>query len=111
MNNKKLLNELYKRNASEVKLGLKNIKSLLKKIGNPEKNLKCILVGGTNGKGSVSTMIYSVLKDNGFKVGLYTSPHYKNFNERIVVDGKNILEKEVAKYYGKIESKIEDQSF
>jgi dihydrofolate synthase / folylpolyglutamate synthase len=55
----------------------------LKKLGNPEKNLKVIHVAGTNGKGSVCSMLQSVLTTAGYKTGLYTSPYIQRFNERI----------------------------
>tara|TARA_Y100000310_G_scaffold304369_1_gene343461 strand:- start:9013 stop:10173 length:1161 start_codon:yes stop_codon:yes gene_type:complete len=111
MDLKKTLNELYGRNASEVKLGLDNIKTLLKKLGNPEKSLKCILVGGTNGKGSVSNMIASGLVEAGFNVGLYTSPHLKRFNERIKINGVEISDEKICEIYNKIKDKITNQSF
>lgn len=72
------------------KLGLDNIKTLLKKLGNPEKNLKVIHVAGTNGKGSVCSMLQSVLSAAGYKTGLYTSPYIQRFNERIRI-GEDVI--------------------
>ena len=69
------------------KADLSNSISLLKAIGNPEKGIKAIHIAGTNGKGSVSHIISSVLQQAGYKVGLYTSPHLKDFRERIKVNG------------------------
>ena len=69
---------------------LQNIVDLLNVLGNPEKNIPCIHVAGTNGKGSVSHFIASILQESGYKVGLYTSPHIVDFRERIRVDGANI---------------------
>ncbi len=77
------------------KLGLERMKILLEKLGNPEKELKVIHIGGTNGKGSVSKYIYEGLLQNEYKVGLYTSPQIENFNERIQVNGKEIREEEL----------------
>ena len=77
MEYKKILKYLYSLESPEIKLGLKNIQNLLNKIGNPEKQLKCIHVAGTNGKGSVCAMLFYILKEAGYKVGLYTSPHLK----------------------------------
>ena len=55
-------------------------------LGNPEKNLKCIHVAGTNGKGSTSHMLASILQEAGYNVGLYTSPHLKDYRERIKIN-------------------------
>ena len=72
--------------AMGMKLGLENITELLSLIGNPQNDVKMIHVAGTDGKGSTSAMIHSVLKAAGKKTGLYTSPHVNVVNERIVVD-------------------------
>ena len=72
------------------KPGLERIAELCEKLGHPERKLKFIHVAGTNGKGSFSSMLDSVLRSAGYKVGLYTSPYIKDFNERMRVDGKNI---------------------
>ena len=61
-------------------------------LGNPEKNLKCIHVAGTNGKGSTSHMLASILQEAGYKVGLYTSPHLKDYRERIKINNQEISE-------------------
>ena len=86
MNYKQALEELYSMKEWKFRLGLKNMRVLLKKLGNPEKKLKCIHVTGTNGKGSVCSMISSILIDSGYNVGMYTSPHLKKFNERIRIN-------------------------
>ncbi len=79
-----------------IKLGLENTERLLAAVGNPHDGLKFIHVAGTNGKGSVSAMLDSVLRAGGQRVGLYTSPHLVNFRERIRVDGEWIGEADVA---------------
>lgn len=84
---------------------------LLKKLGNPEKKLKCIHVTGTNGKGSVCAMISSVLMDAGYKVGMYTSPHLKKFNERIRINNKLISDKDATEYYLRVKKYVVNQSF
>ncbi|MDD6155207.1 MAG: bifunctional folylpolyglutamate synthase/dihydrofolate synthase [Eubacteriales bacterium] len=71
-------------------LGLERMNELLKRLGNPEKDLRIIHVAGTNGKGSVSRFIYEMLESAGYKAGLYTSPYLEYFNERIEYDGKLI---------------------
>ena len=67
-------------------------------LNNPEKNFKSIHVAGTNGKGSSSHMLASVLQEAGYKVGLYTSPHLKDFRERIKINGKTISKKYVVNF-------------
>ncbi|TCI91725.1 bifunctional folylpolyglutamate synthase/dihydrofolate synthase [Tenacibaculum sp. M341] len=77
---------------------LTNIIKLSTYLGNPEHKFKSIHVGGTNGKGSTSHMIASVLQEAGYKVGLYTSPHLKSFTERVKINGKEIPEKIVTAF-------------
>ena len=69
------------------KLGLERIEKLMELLGNPEKELKFIHIGGTNGKGSVCKYIYEALRFNNYKVGLFISPYITVFNERIEFDG------------------------
>ena len=78
--------------ASAYKKDLTNTLLLVNYLGNPEKKLKTIHVAGTNGKGSTSSMIASVFQEAGYKVGLYTSPHLKDFRERIKINGQEIDE-------------------
>jgi dihydrofolate synthase / folylpolyglutamate synthase len=76
--------------------GLERIQGLLAALGHPEDRYAIVQVGGTNGKGSVSAMLATILKRAGRRVGLYTSPHLVNFRERIRVDGEAIPEDAVA---------------
>ena len=78
------------------KPGLDRVSELCLGLGNPQDTLKFIHVGGTNGKGSVSAMTASVLCEGGYKVGLYTSPYVRKFNERIRVNGENISDEALA---------------
>lgn len=71
------------------KPGLDNIKKLCEFFGNPQDKIKTIHIGGTNGKGSTSNMLASILQESGYKIGLYNSPHLIDFTERIKVDGEN----------------------
>ncbi|WP_294310012.1 folylpolyglutamate synthase/dihydrofolate synthase family protein [uncultured Chryseobacterium sp.] len=71
------------------KPGLDNIRRLCDFFGNPQEKIRCVHIGGTNGKGSSSNMLASVLQDAGYKVGLYNSPHLIDFTERIKVNGNN----------------------
>ena len=80
------------------KAKLDNIKALAKHLGSPEKRFKSIHVAGTNGKGSTSHMLASVFQEAGYKVGLYTSPHLKDFRERIKINGLPISEQEVVEF-------------
>ena len=70
------------------KADLKNTIQLLDTIGNPQEKFKAIHVAGTNGKGSVAHIIASILQEAGYKTGLYTSPHLKDFRERIKINGQ-----------------------
>lgn len=83
---------------SAYKADLSNIKALVSYLNNPQDQYKTIHVGGTNGKGSSSHMIASVLQEAGYKVGLYTSPHLKDFRERIKINGEMIAEDEVINF-------------
>jgi len=80
------------------KADLNNTKAILKALGNPEKKIKAIHIAGTNGKGSVSHIIASILQDAGYKTGLYTSPHLKDFRERIKINGQLIPEEKVIDF-------------
>ena len=80
------------------KKDLSNTLKLSKQLNNPEQHFKSIHVAGTNGKGSVSHMLASVLQEAGYKVGLYTSPHLKDFRERIKINGQMISEEEVIAF-------------
>ncbi|MCQ2550646.1 MAG: bifunctional folylpolyglutamate synthase/dihydrofolate synthase [Clostridia bacterium] len=79
-------------------LGLERISVLLERLGNPHKDLKVIHVAGTNGKGSICKYIYEALRENGYSVGLFTSPFIEIFNERIELDGKYISDEDLEKY-------------
>ena len=84
--------------ASAYKKDLTNAYLLSNHLGNPEKNLKCIHVAGTNGKGSTSHMLASIFQEAGYNVGLYTSPHLKDFRERIKINGLVISEEFVCDF-------------
>ena len=87
-------------------LGLERISNLLKELGNPEKDLKCIHVAGTNGKGSICKYLYEALRKGNYSVGLYTSPFLEVFNERIEIDGKMITDKELDEYTSRVLEKV-----
>ncbi|MBQ9746347.1 MAG: bifunctional folylpolyglutamate synthase/dihydrofolate synthase [Clostridia bacterium] len=76
--------------------GLSRISELMEKLGNPQESLRFIHVAGTNGKGSTSAMTAAVLREAGYRVGLYTSPFIVRFNERMQIDGQDIPDAELA---------------
>lgn len=80
-----------------MNFGLERVEKILELLGNPQNKVKCIHIGGTNGKGSTTVMITSVLKEQGYKVGMYTSPFLEEFEERIQVNGVNIPKEDLAK--------------
>ena len=79
-----------------INLGMERIEDLLKELNNPEQKVRTIHVTGTNGKGSVTSMITNILLVSGLKVGKFTSPHLVRYNERIEVDGKEISDEDFA---------------
>ncbi len=91
---------LYGLQMNGIKLGLTNIKEMLRRLGNPQNAYRCIHVAGSDGKGSTCAMIASVLRKSGYSVGLYTSPHVLRFSERISVDGEDISDGEIADLAG-----------
>ena len=99
--------------ASAYKEDLSNVISLASHLDNPQQKLQCIHVAGTNGKGSTSHMLASILQEAGYKVGLYTSPHLKDFRERIKINGTEIPEDFVCDFVAQHKSFFEanDMSF
>ena len=95
-----------------IKLDLERIKFLCKRLNNPQDNYKTIHIGGTNGKGSISKYLASILIDSRKKVGIYTSPHIERFSERIIVNNNEISESDLIKIYNQINpiiSEMEEQ--
>ncbi|MEE9430521.1 MAG: folylpolyglutamate synthase/dihydrofolate synthase family protein [Melioribacteraceae bacterium] len=108
MNIDTALEKIYSLKQFHIKLGLDNITNLLNHINNPQKELKIIHVAGSNGKGSTASFLSSILQECGYKVGLYTSPHFVKFNERIRINGLEIDDSSIIdfleenkKYIGK----------
>jgi dihydrofolate synthase / folylpolyglutamate synthase len=94
--------------AAAYKPDLNNTIRLCESLGNPQTTFKSVHIAGTNGKGSVSHMLAAVLQRAGYKTGLYTSPHLKDFRERIKVDGEMISEEYVVEFTENIRSMIEE---
>lgn len=90
-----------------MKFGLRNMRYLLQSVGNPEKTFSSIHVVGTNGKGSTSAFLASILMEAGCRTGLYTSPHLVRFTERIRIDGKELSERSLVAYADALRPSIE----
>jgi dihydrofolate synthase/folylpolyglutamate synthase len=109
MNHHETLAYLYGLERFGMVFGLENITRLLQALGDPHRDLKVIHVGGTNGKGSVSAMMASILQEEGYKVGLYTSPHLVSFTERIQINGAEITWAEVAEITDLLRRRVEEE--
>ena len=101
------LNYINDKNKFGSRLGLDTIGKLLELLGNPHLDMKYIHIGGTNGKGSTSAYISTMLKESGYKVGLFTSPFLERFNERISINGVDISDKRLGEITGRVKEKIE----
>jgi dihydrofolate synthase/folylpolyglutamate synthase len=99
-----------KSGVAALKMDLANTLTICSFLNNPENRFKSIHVAGTNGKGSVSHLIASILQEQGYKTGLYTSPHLEDFRERIKVNGEMIPETFVVDFTAKIKPLIEEIS-
>ncbi len=92
------LNKLFSSRQFGVKLGLENITRLLNHTGNPEKKLRAFHIAGSNGKGSTASFLASILTESGYNTGLFTSPHFVKFNERIRINGEMIPDEYVLAF-------------
>jgi dihydrofolate synthase/folylpolyglutamate synthase len=90
-----------------IKLGLANMEALMAGLGDPHLGYPSVLIGGTNGKGSTAAFLDSILRESGYRVGLYTSPHLLDFRERIRVQGRAIAERQVAEGADRMRSLID----
>lgn len=102
---------LYSLEKYGILLGLENIQILLSLIGNPEKKFKSIHIVGTNGKGSTSTFLSSILVEGGYKTGTYTSPHLIDFSERITISGKPIPQEDIKNLAFMMKEVIENSPY
>lgn len=89
------------------RLGLERMTRLLELLGNPQETMKVIHVAGTNGKGSVCRYLYTVLQENGYKAGLYSSPFLERFTERMECGGAEISEADLIRYTEKVLDKVD----
>lgn len=106
MDYNKAIEKLFSLHTFGIKLGLDNIKNFLNLINNPQDKLKIFHIAGSNGKGSTSSFIASILMEMGKKVGLYTSPHFVRFNERIKINNVEIPNEYTAEFFTKHEDYI-----
>lgn len=100
------VNYLYSLQKHGIKLGLANITELMDILGNPHNSFYSVHVAGTNGKGSTSSALASILMESGFKVGLFTSPHLVSFTERIRINNLRISESEVIEIASRVHDSI-----
>ena len=99
---------MYQRvGGAAYKVGLDNTIALLTMLGNPHNNFKSVHVAGTNGKGSTSHMLASIFQEAGYKTGLYTSPHLRDFRERIRINGEMIPEEQVVDFINQHKEQFE----
>jgi dihydrofolate synthase/folylpolyglutamate synthase len=117
MNYKQTIDYLYSRlpmftrvGAVAFKKDLHNTIAMCEKLGNPQQQFKTIHIGGTNGKGSTSHMLAAILQQAGYKTGLYTSPHLKDFRERIRINGEMVSESFVTDFVNEQQDIIEEIS-
>ncbi len=102
-----VLRYLYGLQKFGIKLGLQNICGLLHALGNPERSLKCVHVAGTNGKGSTSAAIASIIQAAGKKTGLFTSPHLLNFTERMRINGEEVSAQKTVELAAEVKEAVE----
>ena len=106
----RIINRLQKLHPKEIDLSLDRIKNLCKKLGNPQDEINCIQVCGTNGKGSTISFLRSVLREANIKCNIYTSPHVQRINERFVYNDEVISDEDLANLLIKIEEVNNGQS-
>ncbi|MCU0643611.1 MAG: bifunctional folylpolyglutamate synthase/dihydrofolate synthase [bacterium] len=107
MNDDQAINYLFDLSTFGWKLGLEKITAMLNELGNPQAKYRTIHIAGTNGKGSTSATIESILRAAGYKTGLYTSPHLVYVGERIRCDGQSIKKEDLVSYINYIKPLIE----
>ena len=105
------LKKLFALHNFGVKLGLENTINFLEYVGNPQKLLKTIHIAGSNGKGSTASFIASILQESGYRTGLYTSPHFIIFNERVVINGIQVSDEFISDFLTKHEAYIDEHQF
>jgi dihydrofolate synthase/folylpolyglutamate synthase len=102
------LDYLYRLEKFGMIFGLTRVEEILEAIGNPHREIEAIHVGGTNGKGSTAAMMASILQKEGYRTGLYTSPHLIRFTERIKINGKEMEQEEVAELVQWVKERVDE---
>lgn len=102
------LDYLYGLQKFGIKFGLNSTQQILERVGNPHLGLRCIHVAGTNGKGSTSAMLSGVLRRQGLRTGLYSSPHLVRFTERFRIDDREVPVRRILDVFEKIRAVIDD---
>jgi len=97
------LQRLFHRNIHLIKLDLEPMRALMGQLGNPQNSFICVHVAGTNGKGSVCAMVSSILQHQGYRTGMYTSPHLVRFNERIQINRDPVSDEELIALIDEVE--------
>ena len=100
----KIVNRLQKLHPKEIDLSLDRVKNLCAKLGNPQDEIQCIQVCGTNGKGSTIAFLHSILKEANIKSNIYTSPHLKTINERFIYNDEIIGDDALAELLSEVEN-------
>lgn len=108
MDIEKPLQKLFSLHTFGIKLGLENIKKFLNYIGNPQRELRTFHIAGSNGKGSTASFLASILMELNNKVGLYTSPHFVRFNERVKINNSDIPDYYISSFVLEYEKYIDD---
>jgi len=99
----KIVERLQKLHPKEIDLSLDRTRNLLEKLGNPQDQINCISVTGTNGKYSTIQVVYAILKEANYKCNIYTSPHIQKINERFVYNNRSLTDVELAELLSEIE--------
>ncbi|OMP67750.1 bifunctional folylpolyglutamate synthase/dihydrofolate synthase [Domibacillus epiphyticus] len=111
---KEAISWIHGRLRTGIKPGLTRMEWMMEQLNHPEQRLKAVHIGGTNGKGSTTTMLRSILNEAGYEVGTFTSPYIEQFNERISVNGRSISDEEITELAKKIRllaDEMEDMEF
>ena len=99
----KIVERLQKLHPKEIDLSLDRTKNLCQKLGNPQDQIKCVSIVGTNGKYSTIQALYAILKEANYKCNIYTSPHIQKINERFIYNNKPLNNDELSKLLSEIE--------
>ena len=106
MNLQQWLDHLEKLHPADIELGLERVKKVYDRLNPDFTNKRVVVVGGTNGKGSTLAILASILRNAGFRVGIYTSPHILDYNERVRIENRNATDQELCEGFAAVE--IED---